>query len=176
MSSIAMSASATVREKTESIAWGRYALVGIATLVAAVIANVLVYFAGDALAYYDPQLKVLATVEPTISVTLMSGFVALLTYAALLRFSRNPVRVYTIVSVVVLLISIVPDITYIPSVEGASNAQTAILILMHVVAAAVIVPLLTTFASPQALSRNRQEKANRDYPSTASASYAQSNA
>jgi hypothetical protein len=49
------------------------------------------------------------------------------------------------ISVVVFIVTLIPDFTYIPTVPGATNEQTAILVMMHVVAAAVIVPMLTRF-------------------------------
>ena len=50
----------------------------------------------------------------------------------------------TNIAVMVLVLSLIPDLTYIPSVPGASAGQTAILMLMHIVAAVVIVSMLTT--------------------------------
>jgi hypothetical protein len=50
---------------------------------------------------------------------------------------------------VVLVLSVIPDFTYIPTVPGATAGQTAILVVMHVVAAGVIVGMLTTLARPQ---------------------------
>jgi hypothetical protein len=46
--------------------------------------------------------------------------------------------------VVVLILSLIPDLIYIPSVPGATTGQTAVLMVMHVVAAVVIVSVLTT--------------------------------
>ena len=40
-------------------------------------------------------------------------------------------------------IAIIPDIVYIPTVPGATTAQTVILMLMHVVVAVVILLMLT---------------------------------
>jgi hypothetical protein len=128
---------------------GRFALLGLATVAAAVLTNVLVYFAGDAVVGYDPDFVVLANLGGTISFTLVAAVVAVLLYAALLRFARNPVRVFTVVSAVVLVVSTIPDVTYIPGVEGASTGQAAVLVLMHVVAAAVIVGMLTKLARPR---------------------------
>ena len=121
----------------------RFALVGLATVIAAVVANTLVYFIGREIVAYDPDFVVLANVSGTIIFTLVPAIVAVLLYAALVRFTENPARVFTIIAAIVLVLSIIPDVTYIPGVEGASNGQTAILILMHVFAAAVIVPMLT---------------------------------
>lgn len=148
MSSLALSAPVSGMSHGES--WGRYARVGIATVVAAVLANVLVYFAGDAIVGYDPDFVVLANVSGTILFTLVPAIVATLLYAVLLRRAANPERVFTMISAVVLVVTTIPDFTYIPGVVGASTGQTAILVLMHVVAAAVIVGMLTTYARPRA--------------------------
>jgi hypothetical protein len=75
-----------------SIDWGRFALVGLATVIAAVAANVLVYFIGSALVGYDPQFVVLANVSATILFTVVPAIVAVLLYALLLRFTDNPTR------------------------------------------------------------------------------------
>ena len=124
--------------------WGRFALVGLATVVAAVIANVLVYFIGSAVVGYDPGFIVLANVSATILFTVVPAIVAVLLYAILIRFTSNPARIFTNIAIVVLILSLIPDLTYIPTVPGASTGQTAILMLMHVVAAGVIVSMLTT--------------------------------
>lgn len=148
MSSIALSAPVSGTSRAEG--WGRFARVGLATVVAAVLANVLVYYAGDAVVGYDPDFVVLANLGGTISFTLVAAVVAVLLYAALPRFARNSVRVFNVVSAVVLVVATIPDFTYIPGVEGSSNGQVAVLVVMHLVAAAVIVGTLTTFARPRA--------------------------
>jgi hypothetical protein len=141
MSSILLSSSEP--EASRSLSWGRYALVGLATVVAAVLANVLVYFIGSAVVGYDPLFIVLANVSATILFTVVPAIVAVLLYAILLRFSSNPARIFTNIAVVVLIVSLIPDLTYIPSVPGATPGQTAVLMLMHVIAAVVIVSMLT---------------------------------
>jgi hypothetical protein len=147
MSATALSAFAP--RSTRAASWGRFALIGLATVVAAVLANVAVYFLGDALIGYDPDFLILQTVEPTISMTAMLAVVAVGLYAALLRFTRRPARIFAIVSAVLLVLSIVPDFTYIPTVEGSTNGQVAVLVLQHIVAAAVIVWMLTALARPR---------------------------
>ncbi len=123
---------------------GRFALIGLATVAAAVLANLLVYALGSAVVGYDPQFVVLANASGTILFTVVPAIVAVLLYAALLRFTSNPARIFTNIAVVVLVLSLIPDLIYIPSVPGATSGQTAILMLMHVVAAVVIVSMLTT--------------------------------
>jgi hypothetical protein len=146
MSSIALSSSASSPEPgaPRAFSWGRFALVGLGTVVAAVLANLVVYLIGSVVVDYDPQFVVLANPSGTILFTVIPAIVAVLLYATLIRFTSNPARIFTNIAVVVLIVSLIPDLTYIPSVPGASTGQTAILMLMHVVAAVVIVAMLTT--------------------------------
>ncbi len=134
--------------------WGRFALVGVATVIAAVLANVIVYFIGSAVVGYDPEFIVLSNVSATILFTVVPAIAAVLLYAVLLRFTQNPARTFTIIAAVVLVISLIPDVFYIPTVPGATGGQTAILALMHVVAAAVIVWMLTNFNQSRSGSRS----------------------
>ena len=150
MSSIALSASASGSESgsADAVDRGRFALVGLGTVVAAVTANVVVYVLGSALVGYDPRFLPLAKVDGVVLFTLLPAIVATLLYALLLRFSGNPPRTFGTVSAVVFVVTLIPDFAYIPTVPGASSGQTAILVLMHVVAAGVIVGTLTGFARP----------------------------
>lgn len=148
MSSVALNAS--IREESRSVTRGRFAFFGFATTVVAGLANALVYFIGDAFIRYDPAFVELGSAFGIAIFTLVLAIGAVLVYAALLRTVKNPERVFTIVSAVVLVLSVIPDITYIPSEPGASNGQTAILILMHFVAAGVIVGMLTSFTRQRA--------------------------
>jgi hypothetical protein len=144
MLSIALSSSSSAPDVAPAVSWGRFALIGLATVAAAVVANLLVYALGSAVIGYDPQFVVLANASGTILFTVVPAIVAVLLYAALVRFTSNPARIFTNIAVVVLVLSLIPDLTYIPSVPGATSGQTAILMLMHVVAAVVIVSMLTT--------------------------------
>src|SRR5215207_3031642 len=144
MSSIAFSSSTSAPVATNSVSRGRFTLVGLATVAAAVIATLLVYALGSVIVGYDPQFIILANASGTILFTVVPAIIAVLLYAALMRFTSNPARIFTNIAVVVLIVSLIPDLTYIPSVPGASSGQTAILMLMHVVAAVVIVWMLTT--------------------------------
>ena len=146
MSSIALSSSASSSTPVapRAVSWGRFALVGLGTVIAAVLANLLVYLIGSVVVGYDPQFVVLANASGTILFTVVPAIVAVLLYAVLIRFTSNPARIFTNIAIVVLILSLIPDLTYIPSVPGATSGQTAILMLMHVVAAVVIVSILTT--------------------------------
>lgn len=104
MASIATSSS-TPRE-SRAANWGRFALVGLGTVVAAVLANALVYYIGRATVGYDPQFIILADVGTTIFFTAIPAIGATLLYATLVS--------------------------------------------MHIIAAAVIIGLLTGLARPPA--------------------------
>jgi hypothetical protein len=151
MSSIALSSSSSSPAPVapRAVSWGRFVLVGLGAVIAAVLANLLVYLIGSVVVGYDPQFVVLANASGTILFTVVPAIVAVLLYAALVRFSGNPARIFTNIAVVVLIVSLIPDLTYIPSVPGATSGQTAVLMLMHVVAAGVIVSMLTTLTRPQ---------------------------
>ncbi len=155
LSSIVTSSSASRQSPVASR--GRVALIGLATVVAATLANVLVYVVGDTLVAYDARFLPLVGVIGSISFTLPAAVVAVLLYAALLRRARTPARTFTIVAAIVFVVTLIPDFTYIPTVPGATGAQTAVLVLMHTVAACVIVGMLTTFARPP----HRQEETAR---------------
>ena len=147
MSSIALSTSAP--RAPREVAWDRFSLVGLGTVAAAVLANVLVYAAGSALVGYDPRFLPLANVGGTILFTLVPAIGAVLLYALLLRFAGDPPRTFGIAAAAVFVVTLIPDFTYIPTVPGATAGQTSILVLMHVVAAGVIVSLPTALAHPR---------------------------
>ena len=138
------------RNNTHGVNWGRYALIALATVVAATIANLIVYYIGGAIVFYDPQFPVLATSGGTIFFTVIPALIAPLLYAPILRFARRPALTFTIIAAIILVISVMPDFTYIPTVPGSSPGQIAILVLMHIVAAVVITGMLTRFTARQA--------------------------
>ena len=121
----------------------RFALLAPATVVAAVAANAAFYYLASAVVAYDSEFLPLANVSGAIIFTLFPALVAVPLYAALRRFTRQPARIFTILSAIVLALSLIPDFTYIPSVPGVTDGQIAVLVLMHGVAAAVIVRMLT---------------------------------
>ena len=87
MSSMAVSSSGMRASRV--VDWGRFALVGLATIVAALIANVIVYNIGSVLVGYNPQFVVLATVWGTIIFTIVPAVVAVLLYAVLAALYRR---------------------------------------------------------------------------------------
>ena len=151
MSSIAIApptSRAALSRASHSLTRGHLARVGLASIACAVLANVLVYWVGDVIIGYDPTFLELGSALGIALFTLVPAVGAVLLYAGLLRFSRHPVRRFRLISAIVFVVTTIPDFTFIPSEPGASPAQTAILVLMHAVAASLIVGMLTTLARP----------------------------
>ena len=91
----------TSRDTTDTIGTrtrGRFALVGLATTLTAVVANALVYFAGSAVVSYDPDSIIFQNVSPTIFFTVCPAIVAVLLYGLLRRFTAQPERLFTVVA------------------------------------------------------------------------------
>ena len=128
---------------------GRYALLSLATVAAAVLANVAVYYLGALVVGYNSGFIVLANPSGIALFTVVPAIVATLVYGGLLRFTRRPERTFSIIAAIVFVVTTIPDFTYIPSVPGATNGQTAILVLTHIVAAAVIIGMLTKLSRRQ---------------------------
>ena len=131
------------RAASRRVHWSRLALAGLATILGAVAATTVFYYLAQAVVSYDPTFVVLASPSGTIVMTLAPASVAVLLYAGLVRFTRQPERMFDVISALVFVVTLVPDFTYIPTVPGSSDSQTAVLVVMHVIAAVVIVGNLT---------------------------------
>ena len=146
-----MSASATFlststsrqSSSTGTFKWSRYARRALATTVVAVEANTAFYYLAQLVVSYDPTFVVLANPMGAISFTLVPAIVASLMYAPLARLTRHAVRIFEVIAAITFVVTLIPDFTYIPTVDGSSPAQTAVLVLMHVIAAIAIVRGLT---------------------------------
>jgi hypothetical protein len=146
---VSIATTQTAPRQAHPIAWGRYALIALGTIIAANLANALVYYLGRAIINYHPEFLTLADVSTTLAFATIPAIVAALLYATLLRFARRPARTFTITAAIVFLLTLIPDFTLIPGSPGSTTSQTTILILMHIVAALTITTLLTTLARPQ---------------------------
>jgi len=142
MSSTALSLSATTSSHSVSKQLP-FAVLGSGTILASVAANALLYFLGNTVVAYDPEFLPLANVSGAIifTVTLRWRGAAV---AALRRFTRQPARIFSVISAITRRQRSFRDFTYIPTVPGSTTAQTAVLVMMHVIAALVIVRMLTS--------------------------------
>ena len=106
-------------------------------LAAVASALVLVVWSSLFGAVVIPPDEVL-TLGPVVAASAIGAVGAAVVLGVIGRFSRRPIRVFRVISVVVLLLSLVP----IPF-QGVAGTSAGALALMHVVAAAVVVGVLT---------------------------------
>lgn len=133
----------------EGVSYRRLAWVApIAALVAAA-ANALVYFAASALGFVTQEVLIPTpggesplTVAPVVVSSAAGALGAAAVLAVIGLFSRRPVRLFQITAFMVLMLSFAMPLT----IPGAPVAMVLSLELMHVVAWALIVVLLTTLA------------------------------
>ena len=147
MSANAASLSAMYRQAdtaTSAFSWGRYARTALLTIGASVLANAVFFYVAQLAVQYDPAFLPLGNVSAPIIFTVFPAVVAALLYAGLLRFVRkHAAMVFTVISAITFVFTLIPDFTYIPTVDGVSDAQIGVLVVMHLIAAAVITRGLT---------------------------------
>lgn len=130
----------------ERVAWGRLVPVGLLAALGAAVANAVVYLVAAA-AGAMPQ-EIVVNGQGPITLPVVAAFsaqgavAATIVYALVGRFAHRPVHVFRVIAAVVLVLSLVPPFT----ITGAPISMILALELMHVVAAVVIVGLLTTMA------------------------------
>lgn len=72
--------------------------------------------------------------------------VGLAGWSVVRRVAARPARVLRVLVPVVVLVTLVPDLLFAPSIPGASTTAVVALMLMHVVVAAVGVPVYRSVA------------------------------
>lgn len=119
---------------------GRLLRRGLLAAVLAAVASALVLVVWSSLfgAVVVPPDEVL-TLGPVVAASAIGAVGAAVVLGVIGRFSRRPIRVFRVTALVVLLLSLVP----IP-LQGVAGPSAGALILMHVVAAATVVGVLTT--------------------------------
>jgi hypothetical protein len=115
---------------TSAFSWGRYARTGMLTIGASVLANAVFFYLAQVGVRYDPAFLPLGNVAAPIIFTVLPAVVAAMLYAGLLQFVRkHAAMVFTILSAITFVVTLVPDFTYIPTVDGVSNAAAGIAVL-----------------------------------------------
>lgn len=136
-----MEATPTNPVPSEGVACGRLWWVGLLAIAAAVAANALMRAGVVALFDVPAGFEALMLEEVVLS-TVIGVAGATGVYAIVGWFAQRPIRSFRIIAAVALLLSFVPPLT----LPGASVSILLALGLMHVVAAAISVVLLTTLA------------------------------
>lgn len=117
--------------------------VGPLTVLAAII-SVLIVRAIAMLILQPPYAPGLAMIMLPTMLTLILCTGAVIVYALVGRFAKNPVRTYIIISAIFLVISFLPDILAVSApFPGAGWPYSITLMIMHVVAGFITVYMLT---------------------------------
>ncbi len=123
-------------------------LVELGALVASVVANVALWWVSTAALEISPEFPPLVGPAPTIFFTAIGVGGGVVAFAIIRRFFDHPVRLFRRVAASALVLSLVPDIWLwsdgaAAQFPGASVAAVSVLMLMHVVAAGIVVWTLT---------------------------------
>lgn len=129
---------------SERVAYGKLPWAApLAGLVAAVL-NAVVYLVAAALGAMPQDLDINGqgplTLGPVMSLLFVPALVGGVVFALLGRFTRRPVTIFRILAAVLLVLSFVTPF----SIPAAPVGMIVALELMHVIAAVVIVGVLTT--------------------------------
>jgi hypothetical protein len=144
----------TIAHSSNRLSLNRILLAGVIAIVASVIANLIVRWLGLLVVESPPDFQPLASVAPTIIFTTLFLVIATAIFALINRFAGNPLRTFTVVAIVALLLGLVPDIMLLVNPEAIgmgtpSLGAVLILILMHFVAFYITMWVFTRWA-PQA--------------------------
>jgi hypothetical protein len=123
--------------------------VGPLTVLAAII-GVLIVWVIAKMVLPMPQGPGLMMIMLPIVLTVFFCTAAVVVYALVGRFAKNPIRTYIIISSVFLVISFLPDIGIVSApFPGAGWPYSITLMVMHVVAGAITVYMLIKLTSPE---------------------------
>ena len=124
---------------------GRLARVGALAVALAVVVNVVIRTVAVSVLGIGEGFLPLG-VGPTVFFTVVGMLGAVVVFGFISRFARRPVRLFRRVALVVLLVSLVPDVLMLfsGSMPGATVAGVGTLMVEHVASWAVAVGVLTT--------------------------------
>ena len=133
-------------QPAERVSFKRLLWAGPLAIVLAIAANASVWQVARALLSVPPEFMPLNSPAP-IFLTLFGMLGAVIAFALIGRASKRPVRTFTIVAAIVLVLSFLPDIGLLASgAPGATLPGILVLMLMHVIAASIAVWVLGKYA------------------------------
>ena len=137
-------ATSTVEERIERVTLSRLWWVGLLTIVASVVANLLILLIAKAVLPISADFAPLA-VGPVMMWSLIGSFGATLVFFLLARLTRRPIYIFQLIALIVFLVTLLPDITlfFVPAFPDTTAISVGTLILMHVGTALICVGFLT---------------------------------
>ncbi len=135
----------TLTDRSERIASGRLPKVGALAIGASVVANLIIRIIFVNLLGIGSEFPPLGW-GPPIIFTIMGVLGAVIVFAIVARFAKRPIRLFRIIALVVLVLSLLPDLGLLNAnaMPGTSLGSVIALMLMHVAAGAITIWLLTT--------------------------------
>ena len=134
------------RVQVRRVAFGRLLWVGPLAALAAAVANAAVYFVAYGLGAMPQDFVIEGsgpiTLAPVVVSSVIGAVGAVVVFAIVALLARHPIRTFRIVATVALVLSFATPFT----IPGAPLSMILALEFMHVVAAVVIVGILTTLA------------------------------
>lgn len=136
-----------ISNSVSKVRLGRLIWLGPLTVLASIAGVLIVRVLAVAILQPDPTPMSLGWVLPTVfTLILVTG--AVLVFAVVVRFAKNPIRIYQIIALSFLLLSFLPDIGFAQSSMPGGNWPNAIaLMVMHVAAWAICVSMLAKFST-----------------------------
>lgn len=136
-----------ISQSPSKVRLGRLLWLGPLTILASILGVLTVRVLAVAILHPDPAPISLGWAMPTLfTLVLVTG--AVLVFALVARFAKNPIRSYQIIALVFLLLSFLPDIGFAQSSMPGANWPNAIaLMIMHVVAWAICVTMLAKLST-----------------------------
>ncbi len=127
----------------QRIAFGRLWWVGLLTIIAAVVVNILISLLAKALFAVAPTFLPLQIVF--IPFTVFGSLGAIIVFALLGRFARRPISTFRRTVWIVLLVSFIPDLLvgFSRPFPGTTPQVVGTLMLMHVATAMICLNTLT---------------------------------
>jgi hypothetical protein len=135
----------TFADRPERISSGRLWKIGAQAIAASIVVNLIIRIVAVNILGIGSEFPPLGW-GPPIVFTIIGVLGAVIVFAIIARFAKRPSRLFRIIGLVVLVLSLVPDILLLTSntMPGTSLGSVAALMLMHVAAGAITIWLLTT--------------------------------
>lgn len=151
MTTDTFSPNSTISATTQRVRYSRLWWVGLLAIALATVANLLVRAIALPFITVPPEFIPVSSAIPTIVFTVGGVLAAVIVFAIVGRFSRQPARAFTLIAVVALLLSLVPNVMMLVDpanapFPGGNAGSMSVLMIQHVVAAAVAVWVFVTQA------------------------------
>ena len=147
---------ATIQTKSSrKLTLSRALLAGVLAIALSIVANLVIRWLGMLIVPVDAGFMPLSTWQPTAVITTLFLVVATIVFLVINAFAANPSRIFNIVALVALIVSLIPNVLMLfssaplPNMGMPTPGAVVILMLQHVAAYAITVWAFTRWA-PQA--------------------------